>query len=116
MLANMGKKLSLSEVERAQVVVLHQEGFSERAISKKLKRGKTAVHNAVVKLANSGTYSDRQRSGLPRKTRSRDEHATRRITVQSPMSSSRKTRSILLSKGTAVSRRTVSRRLIKEFG
>ena len=97
-------------------MVLHQEGYSERAISGKLKCSKTAVHNAVVKFANSGTYSDRKRSGRPRKTTPRDDHAIRRMAVRSPMSTSNKIRSVLLSKGADVSRRTVSRRLTKEFG
>ncbi|CAM1330816.1 Uncharacterised protein at_DN1629 [Pycnogonum litorale] len=40
----------------------------------------------------------------------------RRIAVRSPMSSSSKIRSALLAKGTDVSRRTVSRRLVDYFG
>lgn len=61
-------------------MVLHQEGYSDQAISEKLKTG---VHNAVMEFANSGTYSDpkyeRPHGGTTK---------IRRKTVQSPMSSS----------------------------
>ena len=37
------------EVQRSRIVVLHQEGYSERPISLAEKYCKTAVHNALVK-------------------------------------------------------------------
>ena len=53
----MGKKASITEVQREQIVVLQHEGYSQRAISEELKCSKTAVHNAVVKFVNSRTGS-----------------------------------------------------------
>lgn len=44
------------EVQRAHIVGLHQDGYSERAISENFKCRKSAVHTAVEKLDNSGTY------------------------------------------------------------
>ena len=45
----MGKKLTLSDVEHAQIMALHKEGYSEDgSISERVKRSKNAVHNAVV--------------------------------------------------------------------
>ena len=111
----MGKNVPLSEVERAQIVALHKEGHSERLISQKLKKSKTAVHNAMAKFRNTGTYTTAKKSGRPRKTTPRDDHAIRRIAVRSPMSSASKIRSSLLAKGTDISRRTVSRRLVDHF-
>ena len=63
----MGRKSSLTEVQRARIVLLNQEGYSERQISKAEKCSKTAVHNALAKFKNSGSYSDNKRSGRPRK-------------------------------------------------
>ncbi len=112
----MGKKSSLTEVLRAQIVTLHGEGYTERDISAKLRYSKTAVHNAIVKFNTDGTFRDSKRSGRPRKTTLRDDHAMRRIVVCSPMSSCKKIRAALRLKGTEISLSTVSRRLSKEFG
>jgi len=40
----MGKNKSLSEVQRAQIVVLHGHNLSERQISAQMGCSKTAVH------------------------------------------------------------------------
>lgn len=112
----MGKKSSLTEVLRAQIVTLHGEGYTERDISAKLRYSKTAVHNAIVKFNTDGTFRDSKRSGRPRKTTLRDDHAMRRIVMRSPMSSCKKIRAALRLKGTEISLSTVSRRLSKEFG
>ena len=58
----MGRKSSLTEVQRARNVLLNQEGYSERQINKAEKCSKTAVHNALAKFKNSGSYSDNKRS------------------------------------------------------
>ena len=60
----MGKNVPLSEVERAQIVALHKEGHSERLISQKMKKSKTAVHNAMAKFRNTGTYRIQQLKNL----------------------------------------------------
>lgn len=112
----MGKNVSLSDVERAQIVTLYKEGYSERSICEKVKHSKNAVHNALVKFQKTGTYSDAKRSGRPRKTTLRDDHVIRRVAVRSPTSSASKIRSVLLARGAKVSRRTVSRRLVDDFG
>jgi len=64
----MGKKRSLSEAQRAQIVILCQEGYTERAISERLAVSKSAVHQAVIMFKNCGSYSDCKRSGRLRKT------------------------------------------------
>ena len=92
--------------------------YSERLISDRIKRSKNAIHNAVVTFKKTGTYLDAKRSGSPRKSTQRDEHIIRRTAVWSPMSSASKIRSVglLLAKGANISRRTVSRRLVIDFG
>ena len=112
----MGKKSSLAEVQRARIVLLNQKGHSERQISKAKKCSKTAVHNALAKFKNSGSYSDNKRPGRPRKITASDDHLIRRVAVHSPRSSSKKMRSALLAHGTDVSCKTVKRRLTKDFG
>ena len=79
-----------------------------------MKKSKTAVLNAIAKFRNTGTYTTAKKSGRPQKTTPRDDHAIRKITVCSPMSSASKIRS-LLAKGTDISRRTVSQRLVDDF-
>ena len=44
----MGRKSLLTEVHRARILLLNQEGYSERQISKAEKCSKTAVHNALA--------------------------------------------------------------------
>ena len=94
----MGKKSSVSDVQRAQIVALYKEGYSERSISERIKISKNAVHNAVVKFKKAGTYSDAKRSGRPRKSIPKDDHIIRRTAVRSPMSSASKIRCKLLAK------------------
>ena len=108
--------MPLSEVQRAQVAALHKEGYSERLIREKMKCSKSAVHNAVEKCQNTGSYSTTKKSGRPRNTTPRDDPVIHRIAVHSPMSSADKIRSALLAKGTEISRRTVNRRLVYDFG
>ena len=91
------------------------EGYSERSISERIKRSKNAVHIAVVKFKKTGTYSDAKQSGRPRKTTPRDDHIFR-TAVRSPMGSASKIRSVLLAKSADISPRTVSRRLVIDFG
>ena len=109
-------KLSPSDVQRAQIEALYNEGYSERLISEQIKRSKNAVHNAVVKFKKTETYSDAKRSSCPRKSTSRNDHIIRRTAVRSPMSSSSKIRSVLLAKGVDISRRTVIRRRVIDLG
>ena len=80
----MGKKRSLSEVQRSQIVVLHDEGYPEREIGKRIGCSKTAVHQAIVKFKNSGIYNDAKRSGSPKKTTPRADNVIKRQVMKSP--------------------------------
>ena len=111
----MSKQTSLSNVKHAQIVTLYDEGYSERSISERVKSSKNAAYNAIVKFRNTGTDSDAKRSGRPRKTTPRDDLVIWRAAVWSPKSSASKIRAVLLAKDADVSRRTVSRRLVKDF-
>ena len=82
----------------------------------RLKCSNIAVHNALVNFKNFGTYSNKKRTGRPRKTTPRDDHLMRRIAVRLQMSSSKKIRLPLLARGTYIPARTVSKRLVSDFG
>ena len=56
----MGKKSSLSEVKRAEIVTLYKEKYSQREIAVKAGVSKTAVRNAVVKYQHDGTFKDKK--------------------------------------------------------
>ena len=111
----MGKKKSLSEVQRAQIVALHGQNLSERLISAQMGCSKTAVHQAIAKYQEDGSYTDRKRSGRPRVSTAREDNLMRRIVMRSPTSSMKKIKAELLRRGRKVSHMTVSRRLSKEF-
>lgn len=111
----MGKKPSLSEAQRAQIVLLHDEGYSQRQISIRMSCSKTAVHNAIRKYEQNGHYSDMKRSGRPRASTNRDDNMMKLIVARSPTSSCKKVQSRLLQKGCELSLNTISRRLSKEF-
>ena len=109
------KKKSLTEVQRAQIVILHKEGVSERQIAACLSVSKTGVYQAITKHVYEGIFCDRKRSGRPRKTSNRDNNLIRRMVVRSPTSSTKKLQPALLRKGTRVTQMTISRRLSREF-
>ena len=109
----MGKKSSLTDIQRAQIVTLHDEDDTERKISEMCS--KTAVHNAIAKHWTDGIFCDRKPSGRPSKTSVRDDRTMQRVVVRSLMSSCKKVRAILHSNGTNLSISTISRRLNKEF-
>ena len=70
----MGRKALLSYVQRARIVTLHEEGHSERKIAVKMACSKTAVHTTINNFELYGNYSDKKKSGRPRKTSRRNDH------------------------------------------
>ena len=86
----MGKEQFLTEVQRAQIVILHEEGVFERQIAARLSVSKTGVHQEITKHVSEGIFCDRKRSGRPRKTSIRDDNLIRRMVVRSPTSSTKK--------------------------
>ena len=76
---------------------------------------KTAVHQAIAKYQQDGSYTDKKSTGRPRVTTAREDNVIRRIVVRSPTSSMKKIRAELLRRGRQISHMTVSRRLSKEF-
>ena len=94
----MGRKASLSDVQRAIIV----EGHSEREIAVKMACSKTAVHTTIDKsiiFELYGNSSDKKKSCRPRKTSRRDDHMMKLTVSRSPTSSCKKYRLICFKKG-----------------
>lgn len=64
----MGKGKSLSIETRSAVIVLNNEGYSERDIARKLGISPKGVHYTLVRYRKTGSLSDRKRSGRPKVT------------------------------------------------
>ena len=99
----MGKRSHLTETQRAQIVVLQQEGYSERQIGARTSCSKNAVHNALEKFRKYGSYGDTPKLERPRKTSKRDDILIKRVAERSPTSTTNKIRSKLLKKGSLLS-------------
>ena len=112
----MGKNSSLLEVQRCQIVVLDKKDHTERQTGNRLGRSKTAVRQDIVKYKELGTYADAKRNGRPRKTTPRTDILIKRKVMNSPTCSARKIRADLNETGISVSRQTIIRRLVEEFG
>lgn len=69
----MGKVREISTEMRSAIVVLHNEGKSERAIACQLKLSKTCVHQTIHRYRETGSHQDRPRSGRPRATTSSED-------------------------------------------
>ena len=85
----MGRKASLSDVQRARIVTLHEEGHSERKIAVEMACSKTAVNTVINNFELYGSYSDKKRSGRSRKTSHIDDPMMK-LTVSRSKTSSRK--------------------------
>ena len=111
----MTKNSYHTEIERAQIVALHKNGLSQRQISKQLSISKSSIKRAITKFKNKEIYSNRKKSGKPRKTTSRDDTFMKHAVARSPTNFCKKIRFYLLLKGTNASISAISRRLSQEF-
>jgi transposase len=112
----MGKQRDLSPTTRAKIVTLRHENHSFRRIGEIVGRSRNACHQACKLFQDTGSYSDRQRSGRPPKTTDRVDRIIRRLSERDR----RKTavdiqREIAGYEGAQVSVWTVRRRL-NRFG
>ena len=83
----MDKKASHSQVQMAQNLILHKEGYSERKIGVKLHISKTVVHSAIKNSKKDGTFIDIGWSGRLMKTGIRDDYMKKHIATRSPLRS-----------------------------
>ena len=71
-------------MDRSKIVILHEEGCSERQISDKLKLGKTAIHQPVARVKTFGSYQDLSRTCRPKVANQRDDDMIKKMVVHSP--------------------------------
>ena len=69
----MGRAANLSSEKRAQIVELSESGFSQRRIAHQLKCSQNAVSLAVRRYQQTGSNTDRPRSGRPCVSEARDD-------------------------------------------
>ena len=77
----------MSEVQRTQTVALPGENLSEKQISATIGFNKTAVHQAIAKYGEEGSFTDKKRTGRPHITTIGEDNLIRRIVMRSPASS-----------------------------
>ena len=70
----MGKNRGLSVAERAKIIILKEEWYLGRQISKKLNLGKTEIHQTTVKFRKFVSFQDLHRSESPRVISQRNDH------------------------------------------
>ena len=114
--AKYRKKAFLSITQRAQIVALIKIKLYQRQIGEMLKVSKTAVHNAIEKFKNEGTFADRKRTGHHKILSNRNKRLMRKIITCAPITSGEKIRSRLQERGCKVSTRTFQPHLFTEFG
>jgi len=66
-------------VDRSKIIILHEEGYSERQISDTLKFIKTAIQQAVARFKTFGSFQDLSRTGRPKVTSQRDDHLIKKM-------------------------------------
>lgn len=79
----MGKAKQISTEKRAQIVIFSKEGRSQRYIAQFVGVSKTTVQYTLQRYDETGSYSDRKRSGRPRKTTKIDDRRIRVISKRS---------------------------------
>ena len=77
-------------VQRAQIVSLHGEGYTEKDNGAKLRCSMTSVKNTIINFNADGKFHDRERFGRPLKNTLREDHLMRQIVMCSPKSAARK--------------------------
>ena len=98
----MGKNCSLLEIQRCQIVILHKEGHTERRIDERLRCSIAAVHQAIEKFKELGTYADAKRSGRPRKITPKTDNIIKRKVMNASTCSAKKIRTDLNETGISV--------------
>lgn len=112
----MGRKPQLSVAVRSNILLLSEEGYSQRQISKRLKISVASV-NKFLKLKDAGeSLEPKKRTGRQRKTSSRTDMQIKRLVSQKPFLSAAQIKAELPGILDDVSCRTVQHRLHSELG
>lgn len=108
----MPKTRELTEVERGQIVVLEKQGLSVSAIARQVKCARSTVRMTIKRYKESGSLTNKPKTGRKRKTTSRDERVLERMSLRDRKKGSKQLSSELFRlHNVAISPRTVRRRL-----
>ena len=107
----MGK---ISLIERQKVIVLHEEGYSQRKILSKIGYSKTAVTEIITKFRETGPLKDRKKSGRPPKLTKDDNKYLKTISLRKRKKTSTElAKDINTAIGKNVSSSSIRRHLLK---
>ena len=107
----MGK---ISLIERQKVIVLHEEGYSQRQISSKPGYSKTAVTEIIKKFRETGSLKDKKRSGRPPKLTKDDDKYLKTLSLRNRKKTSTEMgKDINTATGKNVSSSCIRRHLLK---
>lgn len=104
----------LSSDVRANILLLNQDGHSQRSIANRVGVSKTAVQKTIKRFHENGSLNSKIRCGRPKKTSARTDNLIRRLAVASPTATSGNILSQLPPE-TNISPSTVRRRLFNQF-
>ena len=113
----MPKSRNFSVLERNCIIILHEEGYSQRQIAEKVRGSQTGVGDVIRRYKSNKMGDDMKdcpRPGRPRITSRRQDRILRRLSLQN-----RKKNAVQLRKewaeltGKNVSSRTTRRRLVQ---
>jgi transposase len=79
----------ISFEKRKYIVLLHQEGKSQRSIAKLLQVSRCGVQEILHKYKKTGSVEDRQKTGRKQKTTARDQRKLVRLSKRNPNFSAR---------------------------
>ncbi len=112
----MGRKPQLSAAVRSNLLLLSEEGYSQRQISKRLNISVASV-NKFLKLKNAGeSLEPKKRTGRRRKTSSKTDKQIKRLVTQQPFLTAAQVKAELPGILDDVSNRTIRNRLHSELG
>ncbi|KAI4463942.1 transposable element-related [Holotrichia oblita] len=108
----MPKIRELTQAERGQIVLLHSQNMSLAAIAKQMKCSRCAVRTTIKRYQDTGSFTNRRKSGRRRSTTARQDRLLERISLRDRKKSSKDLSSELqIEHGISISAHTVRRRL-----
>lgn len=99
---------------RSNIILLNEEGYSQRQIAKRLAVSKTGVQETIARKVKTGSENPNKRTGRPRKTSRQTDSMIKRLVTANPTASS-KFLQAQLPERCRVSTATIRRRLCKDF-
>lgn len=106
--------MNISNELRSNIIILNEEGYSQRAIANRLRVSKTAVQETIARKRSTGSFVPLKRPGRPRKTSKQTDNLIHRIVVAQPTSSSSFIQT-QLPPHVNISTKTIRRRLCDDF-